>query len=79
MSENEPKSKRSWTDWAWWVIAVAMVLLMIIVSYKSFGGLGNAFLFTIAILAIIVLAEELIFRGQGLVSKIAEKLKKTKR
>lgn len=62
MSESEPKSKRSWTDWVLWFVAIATLLGFIGVCYKAFGVLGNAFLATILILVVIYTLVE-IFRG----------------
>lgn len=71
------------------LLGVTVLLLLVLVGtvYKILGELGNAFIITIVILAIIIsLAEELIFQGQGLFLKIARKIglkfskpKKTKR
>ena len=65
--------KKGWSLILWWVMTVALLLIMIFITYKTFGLLG-AFIFAVVVLAIIVLAEELIFQSQGLFLKIARKI-----
>jgi len=66
--------KRSRKDWVPWVIVAITLLGFIGVCYKAFGELGNTFIITIVILAIIYSLVDF-FWFQGIFLRIARKIK----
>lgn len=66
--------KKGWIPILWGVVTAGLLLIMVFITYKALGLLG-AFIFAFVTLAMICVAEELIFQSQGLFLKIARKIK----